>query len=292
MELTMAKQEDATPWPSSMPPEQAVNGHACSLDRPSDAEATSLHGRGHFDQLGKVRRKPSRPDAPPTLSKSCSDKLALKQCTGLLSALTAQLIWPGNIYLLSLTIPESAYVPEACERAFGATGRMAPLIASDVQERWKQHGFSFKPFNVQTTRREFEFSKRYLNSQATSAAPDAVPSNRSCVFTIQGTEVLVNGVLEGRKLYDPRGASMLSRRKMWKSTLGVAAALGLPALSYLSAKYSYDELKRNLDVLGRGEVKSDVRRLALKGWERNGGDDGWSLGEEDRGEVERICASS
>lgn len=109
MELTMAEQEDATPWTQSHSP--------ASTD-------DAMMGRGRFDRLGVVRRKPARPDAPPTLSKSCSDKLALKQCTGLLSALTARLIWPGNVYLSTLVLPESQHVPEALERAFGADGRM------------------------------------------------------------------------------------------------------------------------------------------------------------------------
>ena len=75
MELTMALQEDATPWVSAPP----------TLSSTADHEPSALRGRSNFSLLGIVRAKPSRPDAPPTLSKSCTDKLVVKQATSLLS---------------------------------------------------------------------------------------------------------------------------------------------------------------------------------------------------------------
>lgn len=290
MELTMAKQDDPTPW-TSLPKLSAAaetDGGSPLTSSPETA-AAPMHGRGHFDQLGKVRRKPSRPDAPPTLSKSCSDKLALKQCTGLLSALTSQLVWPGNVYITSLILPESEYVPEACARAFGTTGRMAPLAEKRVQDRWKKDGFSFKPFEVVTTKKEFEYSKRYIMRGNNGNIHEPVPSNRSCVYTARRSEVLVNGVLEGRRWYDPRGASMVSRRSMWTSVLAIATTLGLPALSYVTMKCSYGELKAREVLQGREKVKVDARRFALRGWVKNSGDDDWSLTEDERTEVENMA---
>lgn len=283
MELTMAKQEDPTPWSSSPAPmPDGMDGDASHPESSSEIPLAPMHGRGHFDQLGKVRRKPSRPDAPSTLSKSCSDKLALKQCTGLFSALTAQLVWPENVYLKSLILPESEYVPEACQRAFGTSGRMAPLTEKSVQEGWKKNGFSFKPFNVQTTSREFEYSRRHIMRDSNASGLEPVASNRSCVYTPRRSEVLINGVLEGRRWYDPHGASMVSRQSMWKSALGMAATLGVPALSYLTMKCCYGEMKSSGILESRETVKADARRLALKGWVKNTGDDAWSLTEEER----------
>lgn len=258
MELTMAKQEDATPWESNDATEE-------------------LLGRGHFSRLGRVRRKPSRPDAPPTFSKSCSDKLALKQCTGLLSALTAQLIRPEGVYIRTLTLPASEYVPAACERAFGKTGRMAPLVANvEVQDRWKASGFSFRPFLVDVTDREFEFSKRDLMAQD-GEADEPVASNRSCLYTPRQNEVLINGVLEGRKLHDPKGASLASRRSMWASAREVARMVGSPAASSLLETCHYKGLKASEAAKDRERVKNDARGLALKGWVKNDGDDDWFL---------------
>ena len=51
MELTMAQQDDQSPWTST-----------ATIETESD----ELFGRGYFGTLGVVRRKPARPDAPPT----------------------------------------------------------------------------------------------------------------------------------------------------------------------------------------------------------------------------------
>jgi len=272
MELTIAEQDNPTPWAST---------------RSNEVEATSsstqesalriMHGRGHFDQLGAVRRKPSRPDAPATLSKSCSDKLAMKQCTGLLSAITAQLVWPGNVYIRNFVLPHSQVVPEAFERAFGPKGRLAPLLSEHAQARWHGCGFEYRHFRVQTTAREFEFSKRFAASDRPMATGTLAASNRSCVYTPRCSEVLINGVLEGRRLHDPSGASCTSRRSMWNSALDVATAVGLPSLEPLMKGSTYAEVKTVKTLQGRERVKEDVKGLALKGWVKNTGDDGWTL---------------
>ncbi|EGP88053.1 uncharacterized protein MYCGRDRAFT_71372 [Zymoseptoria tritici IPO323] len=249
MELTMAEQEDATPWSAMSTPStnSSPNPAATSPITP----ISGLLGRGHFDRLGLVRRKPSRPDAPPTLSKSCSDKLALKQCTGLLSV----------------------------ERAFGREGRMKELGQEDVQARWKQGGgFAFRPFEVKTTKREFEFSRR---SPATAArGGPRMSSNLSAMYTPRRQEILINGVLQGRKQLDPKAASCVSRRMAWKSVLEVAMLAGIPLLTEaLRKKRTYAEMKGCKVLEGRARVKKDVKEMVLKGWVRNEGDEAWELDE-------------
>jgi tRNA-specific adenosine deaminase 1 len=56
MELVMQAQEDATPW--ELP--QLSQGHSEGVSNSSDAE---MKGRGHFSELGIVRRKPGRFDS-------------------------------------------------------------------------------------------------------------------------------------------------------------------------------------------------------------------------------------
>ncbi|EME49525.1 hypothetical protein DOTSEDRAFT_58742 [Dothistroma septosporum NZE10] len=253
MELTMAEQDDATPW---------VKQPAIS---PETGEMEML-GRGNFDRLGIVRRKPARPDAPLSWSKSCTDKMALKQCTGLLSGLTSLLIHPKNVYLLTLVLPESQCVPHAVERAFGANGRMAPMVG----KQWSSHGYAFKPFEVHTTSREFAYSRRGTTSLPT-------PSNLSCLYTHNRQEVLINGALQGRKQFDPRGASSTSRRTMWKSVLDVAILAGLPALERVLRKRCYADVKKSDELQSREMVKRNTKDQALKGWKQNTGDDGWDL---------------
>lgn len=255
MELTMAEQENATPWTSSLPAEEG------------------MLGRGHFDQLGVVRRKPARPDAPGTLSKSCSDKMALKQCTGLLSGLVSLLVHPENVYLESVVLPESQCVSEAVQRAFGKGGRLKGLVHEEVQERWRRGGFAFRPFEVKTTKREFDYSRR---GPQVGAVPN-VSSNLSAVYTPRRQEILVNGVLQGRKQLDPKGASCLSRKLLWKNVLDVALVVGMPALASALGKRTYSEMKESDILKGRKGVKKDARDISLKGWKRNDGDEQWCL---------------
>ncbi|KAK5736539.1 hypothetical protein LTR17_007358 [Elasticomyces elasticus] len=253
MELTMAAQPDSTPWTS----------------QPSEDD---MLGRGNFDRLGVVRRKPARPDAPTTLSKSCSDKLAMKQCTSLLSGPVSLLIHSGNLYLETLVLPEGRYVPTAVERAFGAEGRMAGVAA--VGKQWGG-GYAFKPFTVQTTSRVFEYANAAI-SDATDAGA-AVGSNISVLSTLSGRqEVIINGVLQGRKQTDPKGASCVSRRKLWEAVNRVDSAAG-DALSTERPNETYAEFKASPQLRSREEVKFRVKTLALRGWKSNAGDAGWML---------------
>ncbi|TKA67517.1 hypothetical protein B0A55_10137 [Friedmanniomyces simplex] len=233
MELTMSAQPDATPWTT----------------QPAD---DAMPGRGNFDLLGVVRRKPARPDAPPTLSKSCSDKLAMKQCTGLLSGVASLLVHPGNVYLRSVVVPEERYVVSAVGRAFGAGGRMAGVAM--VGKEWRG-GYGFTPFEVRTTRRAFEYSKPAA-ATARHDGVEVVGSNISTLSTLSGRlEVLISGVLQGRKQSDPKGTM------------------------HVDEECKYADLKVCPALQSRERVKQDVRELALKGWKRNTGDAEWRLGE-------------
>ena len=260
MELTMVGLEDCAPWIYSSPAESEL------------AEGGML-GRGYFDQLGVVRRKPSRGDAPGTLSKSCSDKLAMKQCTGLLSGLVARLVEGRDVYLGTLVLPEGQCVRRACERAFGDGGRLAPLVDAEVQGRWEESGYGFRPFEVKSTGREFEYSRR-SNTSTTASGGEPVPSNLSVLNTPGRQELLINGVLQGRKQFDPKGASCVSRRSLWRAVVDVAL---LADVTCLGTECSYEEVKEDARLDGRRRVQRDVRDLALKGWRRNTGDEDWCL---------------
>ena len=247
MELTMASQEDATPW-----------AHAAPSSNPDD-----MIGRGHFDRLGVVRRKPARQDAPVTMSKSCSDKLALKQVTGLLSGITAQLVQVDGCYLRTLVMPEAEIVSEAVKRAFGREGRMKVL------NDWEgtKAGHQFRPFEVRTTGRKFAYSAQ---------GAEAGGSNLSALWTPKRQEILVNGVLQGRKQFDVRGASVTSRRGLWKLALEVAVAAGMPAVLDKLNKTTYGQAKESAND-SRKEAKEKALGIALAGWKRNERDDNWGF---------------
>lgn len=261
MELTMAEQADDTAWTSQLP------------TRVDGTGSTAMLGRGYFDQLGIVRRKPARPDAPVTLSKSCSDKLAMKQCTGLLSATATKLIWPANVYLSTLVLPEARYVPKAVERAFGRAGRMKGVTENGAAlDNWRRRGYDFKPFEVETTMREFQYSRRTGDQIA------AIPSNISALATPLQQEILINGVLQGRKQFDPKGASCVSRRSMWRDVVDVLSVAEQTALKEEEAGgTTYGDMKMSRQLEGREKVKRQIRELHLRGWQRNFGDEDWML---------------
>lgn len=269
MELTMAAQEDASPW--ELP--------ASTLDStqysPPESES-ALPGRAYFSQLGIVRRKPARGDAPPTLSKSCSDKIALKQCTSLLSSLVSLLVDPANAYIDTLVLPQSQYSAAACERAFSATGRMKPVAG----KQWAE-GYAFRPFNVEATTVEFEFSKRAV--QARSKAISA--SNLAATWSASGfQETILGGVLQGRKQFDIRGASKTSRRQIWVKSKELSYELSVSnagrhsaVQEHFSSASSYQGIKDGPLLAERRYVKAQVRQLALKGWVQNEGDSSFGI---------------
>lgn len=230
----------------------------------------------------------ARPDAPLTLSKSCTDKLTLCQCTSLLSTLTSTLISPEGAYLQTLVLPESQHVPEATTRAFSTEGRLQALTA-DVISEWPD-GYSFRPFRIATVSEEFQYSRRLGKLGQT-----LLPSNKSAIYTPYFQEVLIGGVLQGRKKTDPRGASAVSRGRIWRAVLTVVHHLTVHELNgengpfgisvdgvldrghWIAQCDKYRHLKQGSVPYGRNRVKSEIA-AALGGWDRNGGDDAFSLG--------------
>lgn len=106
MSYTQSQAHDSTPWtePSSTPWTEP-----CSTQ-------SLLRGRNLFYVAGAVRTKPGRPDSPPTLSKSCSDKLCLKQALGINSCITSKIIDP--IYLDYLVMPLHKFNHDDFNRCF------------------------------------------------------------------------------------------------------------------------------------------------------------------------------
>ncbi|OQD87199.1 hypothetical protein PENANT_c006G06242 [Penicillium antarcticum] len=149
MELCMASQEDATPWEVLRQPISSSESQELG---PSDADKL-LDGRAHFSLLGVVRRKPARTDAESTRSKSCSDKLALRQVSSLLSCETSRLVAPTeNSYIAGLVLPEDEISQVGFDRCFGAQGRMQPLVGRSwpvaTRTDGSAAGYQFRPFEV------------------------------------------------------------------------------------------------------------------------------------------------
>ncbi|KAF3394290.1 hypothetical protein F1880_005189 [Penicillium rolfsii] len=147
MELCMAAQEDATPW------DVTRHSGASSSDQSDLQEENLLDGRAHFSLLGVVRRKPARMDAESTRSKSCSDKLALRQVSSLLSCETSRLVAPTeNAYLAGLVLPEDEISRVGFERSFGEKGRMRDLVGrswpAGTEDDESATAYRFRPFEI------------------------------------------------------------------------------------------------------------------------------------------------
>ncbi|KAL3954924.1 hypothetical protein ACCO45_010487 [Purpureocillium lilacinum] len=245
--LLAATQAWSSLWPrKTTPPPWPTPDYAPASAASSDA---TLPGRAYFSQLGIVRRKPARGDAPPTLSKSCSDKIALKQSTSLLSSLAALLVDPKGAYIDTLVLPLSQYSSTACERAFAASGRMEAVAG----EKGWSGGYGFRPFAVETTTREFGFSRRAVQARADKISP----SNLAAAWSLSGfEESILGGVVQGRRPFDPRGRVACHDGKYGRS---------------------YQEVKHGPLLATRRAVKAEVRGTALAGWVINDGDSGFGI---------------
>ncbi|KAK6340985.1 hypothetical protein TWF696_009297 [Orbilia brochopaga] len=280
MEFIMSAQQDATPWPIPIPPP--------TNNSPEDEgnSMPSLPGRSYFSALSIVRRKPSRPDASPTLSKSCTDKLTLKQFTSTLSSLPALLISPRNAYISTFTIPADKYNPESYNRAFGTTGRLSALATAgvyidDPRESYPAE-YTFTPFVITPLPATFDYTYRYSKPPPTDTTTKA--SKTSTLYincrnaSDRTTEVLVSGVKQGHAQFstDHRKGSAASRKKTWRLLREIAELLD----------DDDEELKTRVAVPCYADVKAAcVERAAVKqrvvealgGWHKNCGDDEWGF---------------
>jgi len=275
MEVTMSSQKDSTPW--EVPPALISKSSSRAATPTTDSQKPIfLRGRGYFSLLGAVRTKPGRADSPETLSKSCSDKLALKQCLSVLSMPVSYLLSPENAYISTITLPRFQISDAAIARAFSVEGRMAPL----KDRIWSDTGYRFQPFKVGATNVEFQFSKARVT--ACSPTKRAKSSNISAAWVSgRKEEVLIQGVKQGQKTFSGlwRSGSILCKAKMWNSVIQVAGILGL---SKLAECKSYSALKAIAEE--RNRVKQEVRTV-LGGWTRNGGNN-FELGAVDEKERE------
>ncbi|KAF3921436.1 hypothetical protein ABW21_db0203844 [Orbilia brochopaga] len=275
MEFIMSAQQDATPWPIPAPASSHNGG---------DKEAPSLPGRSYFSELSIVRRKPSRPDALPTLSKSCTDKLALKQFTSALSSLSALLISTRSAYISTFTVPADKYNQAGYTRAFAQTGRLSTVLADGKSANGasdQDAGYKFTPFTVTPLPESFDYT--YTCSKPQPSDTTSKTSAISALYINSNnpseriTEVLVSGVKQGHAQFstDDRKGSVTSRKKMWRLVREIAGLLNDEQLSsQVAGPLCYADIKRA--SVGRAAVKQQIVS-ALGGWHRNSGDDEWGF---------------
>lgn len=168
------------------------------------------------------------------------------------------LVSPANAYLDTLILPNAQYRSIACERSFGATGRMKPLNGLN----WSGN-YAFHPFKIETTNLDFKYSR---SRAVAGSVGKGKGSNISAAWNPHVQETLINGVLQGRKQTDLRGASALSRSWTLDFMREMYSLVGMQTWKQDVPTSDYRGLK-GCDVLeARRQVKNRVKQEALKGW--------------------------
>ncbi|KAL4875995.1 adenosine deaminase/editase, partial [Aspergillus karnatakaensis] len=380
MELVMAAQEDPTPWEMPMPDPIPTTPSDTSPQPQSQNKSQNknqnekpilLSGRAHFQNLGSVRRKPARADAAATKSKSCSDKMALRQVSSLLNYETSLLVavtW--NAYIRGVVLPEEEISRTGVERCFGggSSGRMRGLVgrhwgtsydeagdnddddddetaSARKEDGGGEHAFAFHPFTILSIpTAQLKSLWAFRKPRVTDPVPDgetmkkAKPGNISAVWVraptstpttehqqaksepsvlspsdngsknlpiLRGSktglfESLINGVRQGHKISSPgiRGASALSRAKMWRGYREVALSLASEFREVEGAMVSDADAQADANIPAfhastyrqfkdpepgvTGQIRARKRAMraakeVLKGWVPNSGDEEWGL---------------
>lgn len=237
-----------------------------------------LHGHEYIWERGRVRFKPGnseyrklltifsgRRDSPPTFSKSCSDKLALKSATSLLNSLLANIIDPATCYLDCLILPKPAFHGAGLRRAFQQR-------LQTIHDCIWPGGFHVKMFQTLTTNLPMSPT---LTLPTTLDNKNLATASTSIIFVDRRPlEVILGGIKMGSP-FPPsvRGASYLCRATMGQDFLNLIAreAAIRPPLKELFPKCTYGALKEKMAV--RAQPVKCAAREALGHWERNEGDD-------------------
>lgn len=182
-----------------------------------------VRGRDHFDIVGLVRTKPGRRDSPVTYSKSCSDKLALRQFTSILCGILARIVNPEHFYLSGLVVPLSQLNSSDFTRAFSKEGRLRNYTKYKFQfKEYQPHFFSYLG-----TRLRFENSKE--------AIPHGKPCFKSIVWSSwHPCEAILGGVQMGSKPFSGKGYSIYCRKELTLQVLKLASCQSID--SYLCYK--------------------------------------------------------
>ena len=246
-----------------------------------------LQGRGCFSALGEVRRKPSRRDAEATLSKSCTDKLTVKQVTSILCFPANLIIAPTETaYLSGLIVPSTRYSEEGFRRAFGPDGRMASLQTWQLPQYGRCKSFQiamvppdFEPFPFAKTGK----AQHFLKAGNVSAVfiRSVHESDRDIIETILG------GVKQGHRPFenDPKRSSVICRQKLWGLVRSIIDLVQederVPAdrrqeLSRTKGVPTYGELKAS-DLNAHRRTAKEIVSRNLGKWPKNSGDEDWSL---------------
>ncbi|CCE82681.1 Piso0_002419 [Millerozyma farinosa CBS 7064] len=197
--------------------------------------ASSTRGRAHFDRLGIVRTKPGRGDSILSLSKSCSDKICMKQLTGLCNAITANL-FPNNIFLSYLVIKDKCVDETDVKRCF------------ESRFECKIESKTLRPISILWYD---EDTYEYHRSK------DAIASQLSILYLVPNktVQILNNGVRNGtfvkKKTPSSSASALISNRNLYSKACPLLDSHARSYQELKTSNYTRESLKKlGRDVLG------------------------------------------
>lgn len=173
-----------------------------------EGNTTILRGRLNFSKKGYVRSKPGRYDSQITLSKSCSDKLCMKQVTSLLNSITYDLL-NEPVYIDYILIPSL----EGTD--FNGIERCFKTRLNNKYQKSDIHRPVF--FVVETCDNEFIDDKKYDDETPSAMSSIKLYYDKSNVQE----QAILNGVKNGSYTKGskplPKGCEpAISRLGQWK----------------------------------------------------------------------------
>lgn len=239
----------------------------CSLDdfidrNPSpwekNTEINFYRGRSSYTEVGVVRTKPGRKDSPASLSKSCSDKLALMSIKGILKGIVADLIVNNNFNFNYIVFPQNQIEKNqlSIKRCFDKRIDITNLKG-------------FKKFNIIKASNEVinEFTSILVEKRLGQIEIDKEKNLTACelsIVCIPGSKIIdivnsgiKNGKNYGKAVQGIDGASILSRRSMLKKRNNIAP---------ISTKFeTYYDWKKREDILGYNRMV-DLSKQSIGNW--------------------------
>ncbi|KAL1721363.1 hypothetical protein EV715DRAFT_195278 [Schizophyllum commune] len=225
-----------------------------SAFRPVVDLTTAARGRDNYALTGVLRTKPGRADAPPTMSMSCSDKIAAWSVLGFQGAL-ASLVLPEPMHITHIVVgdvPEDmrSVVLEDCERAL-----------------WKRAGPSAHRPVISFTSLDFVHSRAAVSS--TLGSPCNASSNESLSWiaeSVSPCEIIVNGTRRGvppKHQLRPKSLPRISQLSLFR------LFCSLKAVPCASLGATYYEIKQTAQEYKLAKSQLIGPLGAFAGWQRS-----------------------
>lgn len=206
------------------------------------AGGSSAVSRGRAAQAGargQLRTKPGRPDSPPSISMSCSDKIALWAAVGVQGSLLSAVLEPVRIS--SVTVSDGAVA------AIGCDGELHALLRDDCARSLNRAVPPHQHVVVGFTAVQFSDSRESVAARALGVEPASAPGSILYVAPLHkgGSALAVENLVAGTRLgastkrttalLKPAARSSVCKLAWWNR---VSAAIPADATSYWHAKHS------------------------------------------------------